>query len=113
MAISTPTGFYYYRGRQVPVYTRQNNDRLPSYRRVDLGLSRRLNRKEKRFEHYISVALYNLFATKNYAFLNFNKIQDEDGKFYVPADTYNMNEQITTYRYMYSLIPSLTYNLKF
>jgi hypothetical protein len=113
MTVTTPTGFYYYRGRQVPVYTRQNNDRLPPYRRVDLGLSRRLNRKEQRFEHYLSVAIYNLLATKNYAFLNFSKIQGEDGNFYVPADTYTMDEQITTYRYMYSLIPSITYNLKF
>ena len=55
----------------------------------------------------------NLFASKNYAYLNFNKVQGEDGKFYVPADTYTMDEQITTYRYIYSMIPSITYNLKF
>lgn len=113
MMLSTPTGFYYYRGKQVPVYSRQNNDRLPDYKRVDLGSVWRLNKKEVRFEHYITLAFYNLFAIKNYAFLNFNKIQDETGKFYVPADTYGMDEQIVTYRYMYSVIPSLTYSLKF
>ena len=113
ITMTTPTGFYYYRGKQVPVYTGQNNDRLPPYKRLDLGLSWRLNRKEQRFEHYIALSIYNLFATRNYAYLNFNKIQGEDDKFYVPADTYNINEQITTYRYMYSMIPSITYNLKF
>ena len=113
MVMSTPTGFYYYRGKQVPVYSRQNNDRLPDYKRFDLGSVWRLNKKEVRFEHYISLAFYNLFAIKNYAFLNFNKIQDEEGKFYVPADTYSMEEHIVTYRYMYTMIPSLTYSLKF
>ncbi|MBN2275497.1 MAG: TonB-dependent receptor [Bacteroidales bacterium] len=113
MVLSTPTGFYYYRGKQVPFYAWQNNDRLPDYRRIDLGSVWRLNRKEERFEHYITLSIYNLFAAKNYAFLNFNKIKDEEGKFYVPADTYIMDEQIVSYRYIYSMIPSITYSLKF
>ncbi|MBN1415575.1 MAG: TonB-dependent receptor [Bacteroidales bacterium] len=113
MTLSTPTGFYYYRGKQVPVYDEQNNDRLPDYKRVDLASTWRLNKKQKRFEHYLTLAFYNLLATKNYAFLNFNKTTGNDEKYYVPADTYNMEEQIVTYRYMYSMIPSLNYSLKF
>ena len=113
MALSTPAGFYYYRGKQVPVYALQNNDRLPDYKRIDLGSMWRLNRNQKRFEHYISIAFYNLFSFRNYAFLNFNKMQDENGKFRVPADTYNLDEQVATYRYMYTMIPSITYSMKF
>jgi len=113
MALSTPAGFYYYRGKQVPVYALQNNDRLPDYKRIDLGSMWRLNRNQKRFEHHISIAFYNLFSFRNYAFLNFNKMQDENGKFRVPADTYNLDEQVATYRYMYSMIPSITYSMKF
>jgi hypothetical protein len=113
MAISTPTGFYLYRGKQVPVYTQQNNDRLPAYKRIDLGLIWQLDKKENRFEHFISLSVYNFFGIENYAFLNFNKTTGGDGKFYVPADTYNMSEQVVTYRYIYSMIPTLTYSLKF
>jgi hypothetical protein len=113
MPLSTPTGFYDYRGTQVPVYDEQNNDRLPDYRRVDLGSVWRLNRLERSFEHYLSVTLYNFFSTRNFAFLNFNKIKGDDGKFYVPADKLNSQKQLVTYRYIYSLVPSFTYSLKF
>jgi hypothetical protein len=113
MTLSTPTGFYFYRGSQVPVYTKQNNDRLPDYRRMDVGSVWRLNKQEKIFEHYFTLSIYNFFNTKNYAFLNFNKIKGDDGKYYVPADKLNLQEQLTTYRYVYSIIPSFTYSLKF
>ena len=113
MAISTPTGFYYYRGSQVPEYGRKNNDRLPDYKRADLGSAWRLNKREKGFEHYFTITLYNFFNTRNYAFLNFNKVQGDDGKFYIPADQINIQNQLPTYRYIYSVIPSFTYSLKF
>jgi hypothetical protein len=113
MPLSTPTGFYYYRGSQIPVYAKQNNDRLPDYKRLDLGTVWRLNKVERSFEHYLSFTVYNFFSTRNYAFLNFNKIQGEDGKYYVPADKFNPQQQVITYRYIYSLVPSFTYSLKF
>ena len=113
MAISTPTGFYYYRGSQVPVYAEQNNDRLPSYKRADLSSAWRLNKKEGNFSHYFTFSLYNIFSTRNYAFLNFNKTGDVDGKFHVPADRLNMRELVPTYRYVYSVVPSFTYSLRF
>jgi hypothetical protein len=113
MALSTPTGFYNYQGTQIPVYDRQNNDRLPDYKRVDLGTVWRLNKADRTFEHYLTFTLYNFFSTRNYAFLNFNKIKGDDGKFYVPADKLNRTEQLVTFRYVYSLVPSITYNLKF
>ncbi len=113
MPLSTPTGFYYYRGNQVPFYSRQNNDRLPDYKRLDLGTQWRLNKVDKTFEHYLSFIFYNFFSYRNYAFLNFNKMEGTDGKYYVPADKTNMPEQVITYRYIYSLVPSFTYSLKF
>ncbi len=113
MTLSTPTSFYYYRGSQVPVYSEQNNDRLPDYKRLDIGSAWRLNKREKTFEHYFTLTLYNFFNTRNYAFLNFNKIQGADGKYYVPSDKLNLKEQLITYRYVYSIIPSFTYSLKF
>jgi len=113
MPLSTPTGFFYYRGTQVPAYDKLNNDRLPDYKRVDLGSTWRLNKADKTFEHYLTLTLYNILSTHNYAFLNFNKIQTREGKFYVPADRLNKPGQIATYRYIYSMVPSFNYNLKF
>jgi len=113
MTVSSPTGFYYYKGSQVPYYTEQNNDRLPDYKRVDLGSVWKLNKQKSAYEHFLTFTLYNFFSTKNYAFLNFSKTLGADGKYYIPADKLNTDEQVVTYRYIYSLIPSLTYNLKF
>jgi hypothetical protein len=113
MPISTPSGFYTYRGTQVPYYTRQNNDRLPDYKRIDIGSTWRLNRREKAFEHYLNISFYNFFNFRNYAFLNFNKIEGEDGKYYVPSDKTNPQELLPTYRYIYAVIPSFTYSLRF
>lgn len=113
MAVTTPAGFYSYRGVQVPVYPEINNDRLPDYKRTDIGSVWRLNKIGKHFEHYLTFSIYNLFNNKNFVFVNFNKTTAPDGKFYVPADNLNMSDQVATYRYIYSRIPSLTYNLKF
>ncbi len=113
MAISTPTAFYYYRGIQVPYYASLNNDRFPDYKRVDLSSVWRLNKKEGIFEHFITLTLYNIFSAHNYAFLYFSKTIGDDGKYYIPTDTSNPSELVTTYRYIYSFMPSLTYNLKF
>jgi hypothetical protein len=113
MPVTSPTGFYYYRGTQVPFYSEQNNDRFPDYKRADIGSVWRLNKMGKPFEHYLTFTVYNFFNTRNYAFLNFNKIQGKDDKFYVPADRSGQQSVIPTYRYIYSVIPSLTYSLKF
>jgi outer membrane receptor protein involved in Fe transport len=113
MPYTTPTGFYYYRGEQVPLYSSLNNDRLPAYKRVDIGLNWKLNKQVKSFEHFLNISFYNFFGFKNVAFLNFNKTIAENGKFYIPADNTNSLEELVTYRYIYSLVPSITYSLTF
>jgi hypothetical protein len=113
MIITAPTGFYNYRGSQVPYYSEVNNDRFPDYKRFDIGSVWRLNKLEGNFEHYLTFTLYNFFNAQNYASLNFNKTVGADGKFYVPADNLNPSKEVVTYRYIYSVVPSITYNLKF
>lgn len=113
MMITTPTAFYYYRGSQVPVYTAQNNDRLPNYKRLDLGMDFKLNKSQGSFEHHLLVSVYNFFNYQNPAFLYFTKTTDADGQLVIPTDKQNYQELTPTYRYIYSVIPSLTYTLKF
>lgn len=110
---TTPTSFYYYRGAQVPVYTKQNNQRLPDYNRVDMGTNIRLNKIEKKTEHYLSINIYNFLGAKNATLLNFTKTYDENGNPIIPADKYNYPDISSTYRYIYSVVPSITYYLMF
>ena len=113
MMVTTPTSFYYYRGTQVPVYTEQNNDRLPNYKRVDVGCDFKLNKSEGNFEHHLVFSIYNLLNYKNPTFLYFSKSTNSEGDFVIPTDKLNVQEQIPTMRYLFSVIPSITYSLKF
>ncbi|MDA3891515.1 MAG: TonB-dependent receptor [Salinivirgaceae bacterium] len=113
MRITTPTSFYYYRGSQVPVYSEQNNGKLPDYKRIDIGSDFKLNKGTKNFEHHLVISVFNFFGYKNPAFLYTTKTSNADGNFEIPMDKLNMQEQIVTKRYVFSVIPSITYNLKF
>ena len=112
MRITTPTGFYTYRGDQIPFYTEQNNSKLPDYKRVDIGITFDLNKVKKNFEHNLNISFYNFFRYQNPAFLYFNKI-NMNGDFIVPANKYGEEDQITTYRFIYTIVPSVTYNISF
>jgi hypothetical protein len=110
--ITTPTSFYYYRGYQVPVYTGQNNDRLPPYTRVDLSTTIQLNKISSRFNHSLSFSLYNMLGNENPFAINFNKTPVDD-QFLVPADKLNVPDQISTKRYTFKILPSFTYQFSF
>jgi hypothetical protein len=111
--ITTPTSFYYYRGYQVPVFSEQNNDRLPPYSRFDIASTIQLNKKPGNFEHSLSFSIYNLFAQQNPMFLYFNKTEEEDGSLIIPADRLNQSDLVTSVRYAFILIPSITYQFIF
>lgn len=111
--ITTPTSFYYYRGYQVPVFTAQNNDRLPPYARFDIATAIQLNKKPGAFEHSLSFSLYNLYAQQNPIFLYFNKTVEQDGTLIIPSDRLNPAELTTSIRYAFIMIPSITYQFIF
>jgi len=111
--VTTPTSFYYYQGYQVPLYTEQNNDRLPIYSRYDFSVSHQLNKKPGNFSHSITFSILNVFGKRNPIFLYFNKSKAEDGKLVVPMDRINQQDLTSTMRYTYSAVPSLTYQMKF
>ncbi|MFB6317545.1 carboxypeptidase-like regulatory domain-containing protein [Saccharicrinis sp. FJH54] len=113
MRYTTPTAFYVYKGYQVPVYSKLNNQRLPDYNRVDLSTDILLNKPVDKTEHHLIIAVYNLLNSKNYAFLYFNKMMNDNGQLVVPTDQQNNQELVPSYRYIYSMIPTITYKLSF
>ncbi len=110
---TTPTSFYSYRGTQVPVYAEQNNSRLPDYKRLDIGSDFKLNRSTGNFEHHLVVSIYNVLGFKNPAFLYFTKTEEDNGDFVIPTDKLNLQKQVITQRYIFSVMPSITYKLSF
>ncbi len=113
MPYTTPTGYFDYQGYKVPVYSRKNNSRMPDYFRTDVSAQYMLNKKERKFKHYLTFSIYNITASKNPALIYFNKIIDEDGKFVVPYDYAADNSLQPSQMILLGFIPSFKYNFHF
>jgi len=110
---SSPTGFYQYNNQTIPIFDEKNNERLPNYRRFDLALKFRLNKKiDARYQHHINLSFYNLFAHKNIVTVNFNKIEEADGSLAVKANYISEQDLITSQTSLVNWMPSLTYKFK-
>ncbi len=113
-AISTPISFYDYNGYVVPVYGDKNNDRLPSYHRLDLSANFRLNKNEEsRYKHNLILNLYNVYGKTNPYFMSFNRIEQTDGDFVIPADHSHAQQLVPTELSVSEIIPSINYQFKF
>ena len=109
---TTPTSFYRYSGRVVPYYESKNNGRLPTYHRFDLAWIYRINKREQRFNHFLTISMFNFYGQKNSILQSFNKIQLEDGSFQTPTD---LNQEVfisPTHRFVYRVIPSINYSFR-
>lgn len=107
--ITTPTGFFHYHGSTVPIYGKINNDRLPDYHRMDLSLSWIFGKPHHRYQHNLTLSIYNLYNQINPVAINFNKIQTRNGNFVVPADYFGTHEILSTQKYLGGIMPSITY----
>jgi hypothetical protein len=111
-AITTPVGYYQYNGSTVPLYGLKNNDRLPDYHRLDFSFSWNLSNPQNSFQHSLNFGLYNLYNRINPVSINFNKIQNEDGNFVVPANYFESHDILSTQKYLGGVMPSVTYKFK-
>jgi len=106
-AVTFPTGRYTYNGTTIPVYSERNGERLPDYHRMDCALTlknklykRKNPSKLKRFKSEWVFSVYNLYNRKNAFVVNFR--QEE-----------NSNETYAEQSAIFSLVPAVTYNVKF
>ncbi|HKK80802.1 MAG TPA: TonB-dependent receptor [Prolixibacteraceae bacterium] len=99
-AVTLPAGKYYIDGTIANLYTGRNGYRMPDYHRLDIGATWLLS-KSKRTRSELSFSVYNAYARKNpYSYI-FG--QDED----------NPDKTKTTMIYLFSAIPSVSWNFKF
>ena len=115
IAISTPTSFYYLDGFTVPIpiYEEKNNDRLPAYHRLDVSASWMLNKPGNWFKHRIELSVYNVYNQKNPVAVNFNKMKDTDGNFYIPVNIFSRPEVVSTELALMGIMPSINYKFTF
>ena len=96
-----PTGRFEINGEYFPIYSGRNADRRPDYHRLDLSLTfvPRPDTK-KRWKGEWNVSLFNAYGKKNPWMITLN--QDKDtGRPYA--------EMV----YLFGIVPSITYNVKF
>jgi hypothetical protein len=99
-AITFPTGKYEIDNNIISCYDERNNSRMPAYHRLDLGANLVL-RKTERFTSELNFGLYNAYARKNAYLINFR--------------TNESNPDVTeaVKLYLFTAIPSVTWNFKF
>lgn len=112
-AITTPVGFYYSNGYQVPIYDEKHNDRLPDYKRLDFSVKLHFGKPEHDFQHSISFTLYNALGNKNPFAVNFNKEINNEDEFKVPVNFYEGAELVSTTLSVSGMVPSINYKFRF
>ncbi|GAA4305966.1 TonB-dependent receptor [Aestuariibaculum suncheonense] len=99
--VTYPNGQYTYEGLSVATYTNRNEDRLPSYHRLDVSATYKPNRKpDNRWKGEWVFGIYNVYNRRNAASVSFNQ-NDQTG----------LNE--ATRISIFGMIPSVSYNFKF
>lgn len=110
---TSPVSFFEYNGQTVPIYGERNNDRLPTYHRLDLGMKFILNKKEdSKFQHSLTLSIYNFLAHKNVYAVRFNKIETTTFSPPVPGNLLLENPLSPSAIDVVRFFPTLTYKFK-
>lgn len=97
-----PTGRVEIMGTIIPIFSERNKYRYPNYHRLDIGVNIKGKQKpNRRWQGEWNISVYNAYGRKNAWAINF--IQDEENPTVTKAEK----------TYLFSIIPSVTYNFKF
>lgn len=100
--ITIPIGSFYYYGSSFCYYSKRNQYKLPAYHRLDASISyKNKKNKTRKWKSEWVFSVYNVYARKNLFSL------------YVKQDQGDL-ETIQAYKmYLFSTVPTITYNFKF
>jgi len=99
-AVTFPSGKYMIDGQTVSFYTERNGYRMPSYHRLDIGVTY-YKKKKKRYQSNFNFSLYNAYGRKNAFMIYFRENEDN------PDITEAVRATLFTF------FPSITYNFTF
>ncbi len=117
LAVSLPSSRYQLDGQSVPYYDplKRNAYRMPDFHRMDLSLVWDSKKNDdRRWKSSWSFSIYNAYARKNPFVITFEEVYNEDPGFDPePGDTIESSRFAAVKTYLFSVIPSVTYNFKF
>ena len=99
-AITFPSGKYIMDGNIINYYTSRNGYRMPSYHRLDVGVTILLKERRK-YQSELNFGLFNAYGRKNAYSILFRTNED------------NPTQTEAVKLYLFSVIPSITWNFKF
>lgn len=100
--VTFPTGRAVIGNSIIPIYSNRNDYRMADYHRLDVSVTLRGKQKEgKKFYGEWNLSVYNAYNRHNSWSINFVQ------------DTYDPNVTYAEKTYLFSVIPALTYNIKF
>ena len=99
-AITFPSGKYIMDGNIVNYYTGRNGYRMPAYHRLDIGMTMVLKERPK-FRSELNIGVFNAYGRKNAYAILFRTNQN------------NTSQTEAVKLYLFSVIPSVTWNFRF
>lgn len=85
----------------IPLYSGRNKYRMPDYHRLDLSITFDLNKGvKKRFNHNLNISVYNVYCRHNAWMIQFETDPE-------------LGAQVANMTYLFSIVPSVTYNFSF
>ncbi|MDW3652305.1 MAG: carboxypeptidase-like regulatory domain-containing protein [Bacteroidia bacterium] len=110
---SSPTAYLNFNDQPVPIFGERNNDRLPTYNRMDISFRLRLNKDvSRKYQHSLAVSIYNVLGHVNPFIIQFNKIPDGNLSHVVKT---NVLSEVPVHPSQFSLgrfLPSVSYRFK-
>jgi hypothetical protein len=99
--VTYPNGQYQYQGITIPTYGLRNENRLPTYHRLDVSATLIPSKnKNRNWQGEWVFGIYNLYSRQNAASISFRQNQDSGN-----------NEAVRLS--IFGIVPSVTYNFKF
>jgi hypothetical protein len=99
--VTYPVGRFQVGTDYIPLYSERNGYRYPDYHRLDLSATVQLSRPGSFLRHELNLSLYNAYGRKNTWTILFRPEEDDPDRVYA--------EKV----YLFSLIPSITWNFFF
>lgn len=99
-AVTMPSGSYVVNGNIVPLYTERNGYRMPDYHRLDVGMTF-VSKETKKLKSSWNFSVYNVYARENAYSIYFQENPEKPGTMQAVK------------LYLFSIVPSVTWNFKF
>ncbi|UCS92797.1 TonB-dependent receptor [Echinicola marina] len=114
-AVSFPVGAYAMDSQEIPLYgPRRNEDRFPDYHRMDAAITWKNRDKGKKWKGSWSFSIYNLYARKNPYLYQFTDIINNDVRYQSsPGDEIFSKRPGVVMTYLFTVMPSISYNFEF